>query len=195
MKTIILILSVFVLMSCSSSLTREKAGEVIKAQLPLPLTLFGAIPKVHTIGTGFLTSDPLDKSAKRFESTIQAMETQNLITFVVTNNNDFYEGYRRYKINLTSEGEKYLVGSDGSNFYVKLFDVDLTGVTGLLEYEQPKKYVEVNYTIQSINKSPFLNFNLEIDNSLKKYLNPQQIINIAKFDDGWRIEKPSTSTQ
>lgn len=83
---------------------------------------------------------------------------------------------------LTAAGKPYLVQDDGQHYRVKLWDTNITAVTGIQEMEESKT-AQAIYTIANQNITPFANF-FSDRNSVQ-----QSTAAFALFDDGWRLQR------
>jgi|GEM_PF-5006943 len=191
-KYLLLIALPILLISCSSNLSREKAADIIKAQYHFPMPIVGAVPKVLKVET--IYTSHISDAKRKMEQNLEEWFSKGLIFPSNSMEAAFMETYRRYDISLEKEGQKYLISSDHDNYYVKLFDVDFDHITGIVEYEQPKKYAQVTFTLKKINQTPFDEYRLEKSYDIERlyknqnrFLDSTVSVNIVKYDDRWRF--------
>ena len=175
----------------STNLSRSQAAAIIKEKLQFPKMTKACVPKIHHVYNNYGENDEM-------MPLLTKMQDNGLI---ILSNREQGMG-ENYNVALTSEGQKYLVSTDEDCYYVRLFNVDFDAVTGIVEFEQPKKYASVEYSTKRVDQTPFNDFARSAGNSI--YLNylgsmaqsdhfeENQTINIIKYDDGWRVEAPTS---
>ena len=130
------------------------------------------------------------------------MVDKNLITFEYINNvKDFFFTYRHYKLDLTSDGENYLINTSTNKdnlpiYLVKVGEKVFGEITGIIE-NADKNSAIVQFTFKYANITPFgdaFSYKAQVMSNeliLPYYRNGETFneeITIVKYDDGWRIE-------
>lgn len=171
-----------VLVSCEKKLSRDEAAKLIKSSTNLPQPVSKPLAKVYSIEAGH---SPLTSNETAYLQLLSNLQSKSLITY----NESFQQGmifsFKQYNVQLTSEGQKYLINSDDKYYYLKVGDIDFGNITGMIEGNQPSKYVDVDYATVINNYTPFYDdlkdFGQQIDVGFKR-------IRIVKYDDGWRVQ-------
>lgn len=189
--------SLLSLISCSKKLDREKAKELIiqKYQFPSIATeklQYGEINYMTSLGGSNISAE-------------QSLANQNLIIFSYQGDKrDMFFSYKTYYLELTPEGEKYLVGdtidNEGRKFYiVKAAERMFIEITGILQ-KKDDNTARSEFTWKYINITPFgkaISLKNEQLNQSDEFMKGRTIYNEEKvyknteyytrYDDGWRI--------
>lgn len=187
-----LLMSIFFFSSCSNKLTRDKAEQLITQKFNLPETI------TEKLRYGDVYYDVNPKLALE-----NYLVEHKLITFLYIENvrRNMFWAERRYKLDLTQEGQKYVKtstsNSDGNPIYlIKVADRVFGEITGIKEIEEGKR-AEVEFTLKYANITPFGEaFSYQAQALSNELILPyyrdgetfNKTVMIAKYDDGWRIE-------
>jgi len=197
MKKLVFILSafMFVFTSCQNNLSRDKAKKQIISAFNYPSAVKYSLPKEftkdwNTQGRGVtinLGEDELEKKTQAMES----FKIANLINFEEIPQSEETSSWllgttirtwTLVRVSLTDEGKKHLIEDDGSNYIVKIWEVDFDDITGIKENKQ-QKVATVLFNIKNKNITPFGEvFNDKNNTSLMTAY-------FSLFDDGWRLDK------
>lgn len=91
------------------------------------------------------------------------------------------------RVDLTDQGRAFLLGEDDSEYALKVSEVDVNQVTGIVQ-QQGSSFATAEYDLARNNETPFsaiLAF--ELGSGLSP-LNAQHATFVL-YDDGWRVEK------
>ena len=182
--------------SCKKKLDREDAKQQIVNSANYPLVVDYSFTNSFTKDF-FNASDQVvatvgEEEWEKAKTIIEGFKNAGLVTFEETpqrkeiaglffNRPSGYQTWTDVKVFLTDEGKKYLLKENNGTFKVKLWETNLTDITGIQEMEQDKR-AKVDYTISNSNITPFGETFSNKTNTISK------TIYFSLYDDGWRIQ-------
>jgi hypothetical protein len=183
---VILIFNSILIASCTNKLSRSKAKEEILKKYQLPYSEELKLEKIYIksyassypgawLPHACLVQGPRFDKEKNW---LEKLKNKNLIT--ITENGPLGQcKVIQAVINLTEEGNKYLINSSNDTWIVKKADISFGDITGI---QIMKQYgtAEAHYTLIT-SPSPF-----DLNNSNRA---TNKIAHYSLFDDGWRLLK------
>ena len=196
-KLLFLFLISLFLISCHKDLSRDIAKEEIIKKRSFPSPVFYSFKSVYTkdeqhTGGGAVYAEIGEmKTYPEVKDMLNYYRSKSLIT-IEEEPHSYTEDlgwpfspttrtWTSVKILLTEYGRKYLNKENNEAFDVKLWEADITEITGIQEMENNKS-ARVDYTVSNTNITPFGEFFSNKNNVT------QESVFFSLFDDGWRIQ-------
>lgn len=178
--------------SCGNSLSREKARALIEKKYGYPILVTEQLENGDLYfpigGEGHMLAE-------------ESLEKGKLITFEFKGKvgSGFFQN-SKYLLNLTPEGEKYKVNEFAKGYDVRVAEMVLIDVTGMVEKDDGNT-LQVEYSWKYDKITPFGEafslenawFNVKRPSRSNRKVYDDKVYNetvtITKYDDGWRIQE------
>lgn len=195
-KLLFFLLISFSLSSCHKDLSRDLAKEEIIKKESFPSPVFYSFKTVYTkdeqsTGGGAVYAEIGEmKTYAEVKDILNYFQSKSLIT-IEEEPHSYSEDlgwpfspttrtWTSVKILLTESGRKHLNKENNNTLEVKLWEVDISEITGIQEMENNKS-AKVDYTVANRNITPFGEIFSDKNNVTQKS------VFFLLYDDGWRI--------
>lgn len=184
MRYIFYVALLLAMSSCEKKLTRDEATNLIRGYNRFPIPVVAHLPKYYGWAA---RAYPLTKEITDYINMVEKLQRKNLVNYNEEFEPNPFIPQKIIKVTLTPEGRKYFVSEDQWNYFLKIGELDLETISGMIESDQPNKHIDIEYQTSVKNDTPFYEELSYFDH--KAITGGARKATIVKYDDGWRVQK------